>query len=208
MNVANVGIGHTIILFYINHRYLVYGFILILGIIEGPILSITLGILLRIGYFSFLPIYIVLVISDLIGDVILYTIGYFYGFKSVLKLGKWFGLTEKHIEKVQIMFKRHHEKILFTSKLTGGFGFSVATILTAGISKIPFFRFISINGLGQLIWTGLLLIIGYFFGSFYMSIPSIVGKIIFITLIIVLSLIIFYFNYKKNKNKKINTIHL
>ena len=193
-------IKHSIILFGNHYPYLVYGLILFLSIVEGPVLAITLGILLKVGYFYFVPVYLVLIAGDLIGDTLLYTLGYRYGRNIITKVGNLFGFNTKHVEKIERLFNQYHEKILFFSKLTNGFGFSAVILFTAGITRIPFTRFITINTIGQFAWSGMLLAVGYFFGSLYEAIPSTTGKIILASISIVFCLIaIRYINHKKKQ---------
>ena len=54
----------------------------------------------------------------------------------------------------------------------------MVTLITAGMVKIPFWKYLGVNLLGQFIWTGILIGIGYFFSSVYVSIDqhSIIGK--------------------------------
>ena len=53
-----------------SHPYVIYGIIVVLACAEGPYLSMICGFFLRFGYFLFWPLYIALMVGDLIGDVI------------------------------------------------------------------------------------------------------------------------------------------
>ena len=48
-----------------------------------------------------------------------------------------------------------------------GFGFALATLITAGMVRVDFKRYAIYNLLGGFIWTGLLVGAGYFFGNLY-----------------------------------------
>jgi len=128
------------------------------------------GILLRLGFFYFLPIYLSLMLGDFAADIAWYWIGFYSGRSFVERFGKYFSLTPEVVERVEFFFHKHQDKILFISKITMGFGFAMATLLTAGIVKIPFKRYVLFNFLGGFIWTGILLGTGYFFGNLYSSI--------------------------------------
>src|SRR6185369_227465 len=139
------------------HTYLIYLVIVVLGFIEGPILSIICGIIIRLGYFDFTPVYISLMVGDLIGDTFLYYMGYFFGHKFVKKFGKYVGVNEENVGKVTKIFHDYQNSILWISKITSGFGFAIATLVTAGIVKIPFKTYFTINFLGQFIWSAILI---------------------------------------------------
>ncbi len=177
---------HWLIQFGLHHAYLIYGVILLVAIVEGPILSVLLGILLRLGYFRFIPVYIALMMGDLIGDVIWYYIGYHYGRSALKKFKKFFSFSEQKIERVETLFHTHKYKILFISKITNGFGLALAVLTTAGIMRVRFWKFIRVNILGQLVWSGMLLALGYFFGTAYTQIHSLFGKMTIIGIALVM----------------------
>ena len=182
------------------HPYAVYLLILVLAFAEGPFLSLTSGALLYAGFFSFWPIYFVLMLGDLIGDVFLYYLGYRYGHNFAVKFGKYLKLTEAHIEKAKELFHKHKNWILLFSKTTNGLGFAVAVLFTAGMSKIPFWRYIGINILGQLIWSGMLIALGYFFSHAYVQINNTLGKVTLVLGgIIALLLFIKYIKYIRSR---------
>jgi len=182
------------------HNYIVYGIIVVVACAEGPILSMIGGVLIKLGYFSFLPLYFALMAGDLIGDIVWYYIGRFYGHGFIRRFGKYFDLTEESVAKVTKIFHTYKHHILIISKITNGFGFALVTLMTAGMVKIPFWRYMMVNCLGQLIWTGLLLGIGYYFSGLYMTIDSIIGKL---TIAIGFALVLYGFmRYKKYLKKR------
>ena len=178
-----------------SHTYLIYALIVALACAEGPILSMIFGVLLRLGYFSFIPVYAALMLGDLIGDVIWYFIGYRYGHAFIARFGKYWNISEEGVEKVTKLFHKHKHSILFISKITNGFGFALVTLMTAGMIKIPFWRYMTINLVGQFAWSGILLGVGYFFGEAYTEVNDWFGRI---SLGILFLIVIFALNgYKK-----------
>jgi membrane-associated protein len=88
------------------------------------------------------------------------------------RFGKAFGIGMREIEHFEKLFHTHDTKILLISKLTMGFGFAFATLAGAGAAKVPFKKYFIINLVGGLVWTGILIFIGYFFGNLYFSISE------------------------------------
>ena len=160
-----------IISYLITYRYVL---IVPLTIIEGPIVMVICGFLLRtgIGQFDTIPLYTALVISDLIGDIGWYLVGRFWGLPFVQKYGHFFSITEKTVKKTTNLFHKYHNRILFISKVTMGFGFALVILITAGIAKVPFKKYLVFNVSGQFIWTAILLLVGYFFGNLYFTIDK------------------------------------
>ena len=74
------------------------------------------------------------------------------------------------------------------------------TLITAGMVKIPFYKYFVINLLGQLVWSGILVGIGYYFSQWYIQIDSWMGKIgLCAGAIVLIVVFIQYTKYVKNK---------
>lgn len=170
-----------------------YAIIVLLGIPEGPILSVLGGFLWRLGILSFLPLYISLMAADLIGDVAWYNIGYHWGPKFIGRFGHLFNITEKNVATIERLFHKHKDWVLFVSKITSGFGFAIVTLMTAGLVRIPFRRYMTLNAAGQLIWTGALIGVGYSFGHFYNQIHDLFGRLSILSGFIILGFLLMGF---------------
>lgn len=149
-----------------------YAIALPLAFVEGPIVMLLSGILIRSGFFDFWPIYFLLMAGDLIGDATWYWIGRRGGRTFIEKYGRFVSVTNERIERVEKFFQSHHTSILFISKITMGFGFAVATLMAAGAARVSFRKYMLINFLGGFIWTGFLIGIGFFLGNLYVTIDK------------------------------------
>jgi membrane-associated protein len=193
-------IASWIVDFGITHYYLVYAVIALIACAEGPWISIILGVVLRLGFLYFWPIYIALMLGDLIGDVIWYYIGRRYGHSFIAKHGHRFNITEEAVARLTRLFHKHKHVVLFLSKISNGMGFALVTLMTAGMARIPFGRYIVVNAVGQLIWTGFLISTGFFFSSLYITVNNVIGKISLTAGIVALAFLGYrYFAYLKKK---------
>lgn len=84
-----------------------------------------------------------------------------------------------------------------------GFGFALVTLVTAGIVKISFKRYITINFFGQFFWTGFLILIGYIFGNLYQNVDNVLGKMSVAALFVMaFAVLVGYGKYVKTKITK------
>src|SRR5882724_9313264 len=105
-----------------------YWVILPLAIVEGPVIMLFCGFIVRIGGLALIPTYFLLMTGDFIGDVLWYGIGR-YGARSVIeRFGKYLSISVGDFERFERLFHDHQTKILFISKITMGFGFALATL--------------------------------------------------------------------------------
>ncbi len=183
-----------------SYPYLVYGLIIVLACAEGPILSMIFGILLKLGYFYLIPVYTALMVGDLLGDIVWYWIGRNFGHRFIQGYGKYFSISEERVEKVSALFHRYKDSILFVSKICNGFGFALVTLMTAGMVKIPFRRYIIINLAGQFIWTGILLGIGFSFSNLFVAANNIFEKASVVAIFVVL--IVLFVGFTRYLKKK------
>lgn len=147
-----------------------YPVIFLITFIEGAMIMTICGFFLHLGYVSFWPVYLTLMAGDLTGDIVWYNVGSHFAHPLVEKYGKYFGLTPALVEKTRNVFQNHQKKILFLSKITMGFGLPLVALLVAGMSKMPFRKYITSLFFGQIFYTGILIALGYFFGDLYVKI--------------------------------------
>jgi len=197
-------IASWIISFGLAHEYLVYAIIVALACAEGPWLSLIFGVLIRLGYFSLWPVYLSLMLGDLIGDAIWYYIGRRYGHSFIAKRGKYFNITEEGVARMSNLFHRYKHSVLFLSKISNGLGFALATLMTAGMVRIPFWRYMAVNIIGQFVWTGLLLAVGYWFSHLYITIGSLLGKMTLLAAAVVAAILGYqYYRYIRGRVEKL-----
>lgn len=164
-----------------------YALVFIGCIVEGPVVMLTSGFLLRGAQFQLVPLYFTLMAGDFAADIAWYGVGRYGARRLINRFGHWFNITPEIITKIEKRFYIYQDKILFLSKITMGFGFALATLIVAGMLHVSFKRYVILNILGGFIWTALLLVVGYFFGHIYYSLagPLRTGFIIFAVIVVV-----------------------
>lgn len=174
-----------------NHDVLVYGLIVVLSFFWGPIISLMSGLLLKAGVLYFLPAYFCLMAGELLGDIAWYALGYRWGYSFIARFGKYFSIDIKKVEVVQKAFNKYHDSILFISKLTTGLGFAPVVLFTAGLSRVPFRRYMALNGFGQIFWTAGMLLIGFELGNLYTAVGAKLDLLSIAAIAIIIFLLLF-----------------
>jgi membrane protein DedA with SNARE-associated domain len=187
------------IFFFLQH----YGYwiMLPLMIIEGPVVTIISALLASLGAFNVWLVFIFSVTGDIIGDVFLYEIGYFRGLNFVKRFGKYIGITEKLVMRMEKYFAKHGGKTIFIVKST--VGLSWATFIAAGIVKMNFKKFLKYSFLGGVVWSGFLVSMGYFYGYLWREMKQYIEWIGWIIFALALITFVFVNIYKSYQSKKI-----
>src|SRR3989344_2796337 len=162
-----------------------YVFLVPGALFVGPLVSLTAGLLIRLGALELFATASILMVTELLGDVFWYWVGHHWGESFVRKFGRFVGIYETRVATVQRLYHVHHDKIIIISKLTAGFGFAPAIYFTAGLSHVPFRRYMGINIIGQVIWTSAMLAIGYYLGHFYLQVNGALERVFFIAAVVV-----------------------
>jgi len=178
-----------------------YPAMLLLMTLEGPIVTIIAAFLASLGYFNIFAVFGLSVLGDVLGDVILYFIGYFGGHKIIPKAQRFLKIKDSVIEKLKKKFHENSGRIIFYVKSTTGL--SYITFITAGSIRMKLSKFVKFSILGGLVWSSFLVIIGYFFGY---AAERISEYIKYAGIVILAGAIVFFIGlsiYKKRHTKEI-----
>ncbi len=170
-----------------------------LAVVEGPILTVIAGLFVKTGVLNLYLVYIIVVLGDMFGDTLAYSIGRFGGPLVLRKFSKLWGITDAKVQKAKEYFDLHHHKTLIFSKIIHGVG--VAGLITAGNLKISYKKFFFMCLCVSLMQSAILLTIGVLFGHAYAKINQYLG--FFSSATIILAAVIILIIYVKSKAKKI-----
>lgn len=106
-------------------------------------------------------LFALLATAAILGDTANYWIGHFMGPKVFTTNSRF--LKREHLERTQAFYEKHGGKTIFLARF-------IPIIRTfapfvAGIGKMRYGYFISYNIIGGIVWTGLFITVGYFFGN-------------------------------------------
>ncbi len=189
--------GQYIFEFLRNYGYFV---MLPLMIVEGPVVTIIAAMLASLGAFNVFAVLILSIVGDMAGDIILYGLGYRYGLGFVRRAGKYIGITETLVARMEKYFARHGGKTIFAVKSTTGLCWAAFT--AAGIVKMDFKKFVKYSFLGGIVWSGFLVAMGYFYGYLWREIKQYlesIGWIISGLAIVTFAAITLYKNWRAKK---------
>jgi membrane protein DedA with SNARE-associated domain len=150
-----------------KYGYVGIALILILGGLGLPIPEempiIVAAILTRNGQMIIWPALASCLAGVLIGDFVVYLLGYFYGEKVLsLPLTRRF-LTRRREAQIKGYFHRHGFKILVSGRLMPGF--RTAAYLTAGILRLPTLRLLLTDLVAATLSTLLMFGLGFLFAE-------------------------------------------
>ncbi|WP_298010778.1 MULTISPECIES: DedA family protein [Anaerolinea] len=108
-----------------------------------------------------LMLWALLALAAVLGDTANYWIGHFVGPKVFTQESRWF--KREYLDRTHAFYEKHGGKTIFLARF-------IPIIRTfapfvAGIGRMRYGYFISYNVIGGIVWTGLFIGAGYFFGN-------------------------------------------
>lgn len=185
----------------VTYKYLI---LLPIAVVEGPIISIIAAFLASQGYLNVYIVYSIAVFGNVIGDTIYYSIGRVGRHTFIAKYGHYIGITDDRVKATEEHYKNHLLKTLIFSKLINA-GIEIF-LVTAGIAKVDFKKFIGGVFLVEIPKNILIVLIGYYFGKSYILIGKYLDNYFMAAGIFLVAIIIGFIIYKIIKQKRINLV--
>lgn len=140
---------------------------------------------------------LVVVSAAILGNMVNYTIGRFFG-KQLFSNPRSKIFRQDYLRKGEIFFEKHGGKAIVMTRFVP----IVRTFVpfTAGMSGMDYPRFIFYNVFGALLWVGIFLYAGYFFGNLPVIRQNFTLLIFAIIFVSILPIIIEYWKTRKAAN--------
>jgi membrane protein DedA with SNARE-associated domain len=172
----------------LKYKYLI---LFPLAAVEGPVLALTCGFLVYLGYLQIVPVYLVFVLGDVIPDIVYHSIGRF-GSKSkvVEKYKPRWGIIYNNLALIERLWKNHAGKTMLLTKFA--FGLSTPLLISAGLVGMSLRRFLSYTLPISLVNYAVILALGYYLGHSYKLAE---GYLQYFGLVVVIALVLFIVGY-------------
>ena len=118
----------------------------------GETVLIAAAVYAGAGQLNIVVVVLVALLAAVAGDNVGYAIGRYGGRRVVVRFGRYVGLTATRVDSAERFFARHGGKIIVVARFVEGL--RQANGIIAGISGMPWLRFLSFNVLGALLWVG------------------------------------------------------
>ncbi|HCA94018.1 MAG TPA: DedA family protein, partial [Cyanobacteria bacterium UBA9226] len=118
--------------------------------LPGETVTLVGGFLAGSGELNFWWVFASAAGGAILGGICGYWIGRYGGLPLLLKVGKFFGINEEKLQKVQAQFGQNASKAVFIGRFIALL--RVVASPLAGIAKMPFLKFMIYNVTGALAW--------------------------------------------------------
>lgn len=127
---------------------------------EGPMATLLGAAAASAGAMRPLLVFFAASAGNLTADTLWYAIGYMGKIEWLFHLGQRFGISRERLERLQGHMRKHAVKVLFFAKLS--MSLMIPSLIAAGLVKARWRSWFPAVFGGEIIWTGGLVLIGYF----------------------------------------------
>jgi membrane protein DedA with SNARE-associated domain len=126
--------------------------------VPGETALVAAGVLASRGHFSISAVIALAALGAIVGDNVGYWIGRIYGRRLFVR----FRRLEAVLPRAERFFRRHGGKAVFLARFVAGLRVTGAWM--AGISHMPWWRFLGWNAAGGIAWATVVGLVAYYFG--------------------------------------------
>ena len=139
-------------------------------------------------------------IGSLVAAALLYWVGRKIPNQSIFnwvdRYGKYLFIKSEDVKKALDWFEKYGHRVVFFGRMVPAVRSLIS--IPAGMSHMPFWKFMLYSSVGTIIWTTFLACVGYYFGNNIELMQQIFSRVGYVIITIVLILVAYFF-YKKSK---------
>jgi membrane protein DedA with SNARE-associated domain len=137
-----------------------YFLLAFLVLIEGPIAVLAASAAASAGLMRPGLVFFSAAVGNLTADSLWWLLGYAGKPEWIHSVGRRLRIRESQIEHLKHAMTKHATRVMFLCKIT--LSFSIPALIAAGLLRIPWRRWFPWFVLAELLWTGSLVLIGYY----------------------------------------------
>jgi len=137
-------------------KYLILAFLVA---VEGPAATLLGAAAAGIGVMQVKFVFLFASMGNLTADTIWYSLGYAGKQAWLLRVGRWLGIRNREFQRLRSKMHHYAPRILLVAKITSGL--VIPSLVAAGLVRVPWKKWFPPVAIGELIWTGSLVFIGF-----------------------------------------------
>lgn len=143
--------------------------------------------------------------GSLLAAALLYWIGYKFNHDSIFRFvdryGRYMFIKSSDVKKSLDWFEHYGHRIVFFGRMIPAVRSLIS--IPAGMSHMPFWKFMFFSGLGTIIWTTFLACVGFYFGENQQIMQQIFSQVshgIILIVLVIIAILLYRRQLRKMKN--------
>ncbi|MBF0179442.1 MAG: DedA family protein [Magnetococcales bacterium] len=131
--------------------------------VPSELVMIPAGYLISIGKLGWTGSVVASSLGSIVGSLGSYYLALWLGTPIILRFGRYFLITEKHLQQTETFFARHGEISIFTGRFIPGVRHLIS--MPAGLGRMRIPPFLLYTFAGATLWNIILLVFGFLIGE-------------------------------------------
>lgn len=186
--------------------YAVFGILLLCGMglpVPEDITLVTAGIISALGTGNVHWMVFVSYMGVMMGDSLMYAIGWHFG--PTLRQKRWFAklLTPERMEKVDYMFRRYGNRLIFVARFLPGLRAPIF-VITGITRRVRYWQFALMDGLAAILSVPLFVYVGYYGAENHEWLVEKMREFKYATiaLVLIVAVVAAYYLWKRKKRRE------
>jgi membrane protein DedA with SNARE-associated domain len=152
------------------------------------------------GHLNIFAVALTAFLAAVVGDSVGYWIGRRGGRPLIQRYGRYVRLTPPRLDRVSRFMSRHGPKMVVVARFVEGLRQFNGVV--AGMTGMPFPRFLACNALGAVLWVGCWSAVGYFAGNHLDQITATVSRYVAVAVGLAILVLIAYVWRRRRTHRK------
>ncbi len=165
-----------------------YFLLALLVAVEGPAATLVAAWASSNNLLNPVVVFFAASTGNLLADILWYSLGYLGKLEWLERLGSLVGLRQSTVRRLETTIESNAPRLIFIAKLT--LGFVIPVLFATGMARVPLRRWLPVLLIGETIWTGALVVLGFTLGKYLqtlklgLQIVTVAGGAIFLVILI------------------------
>lgn len=162
-----------------------YILLVLLVATEGPVSTLLGAAAAATGILDLRYVFVGAFVGNVLGDCLWYSVGSVNTLDRIYRYGRWIGVREHHLEKLERGMHAHAVKLIAVSKLA--IGLIIPTLIAAGLARVPWRRWFPLVLAIETVWTIVVVNLGFHGAGFIAEMEQgiqIVGAVVLLFLLL------------------------
>jgi membrane protein DedA with SNARE-associated domain len=168
-------------------------------IMEGPVATLAGAVASASGYMKPAGVFFTAAVANLTADILWINLGYIGKLEWIERYGRFLGVNKSLVSRLREDTQKHAGKLLLLTKLT--LGFAIPALIATGLSRVPVRRWIPSLILGEILWSGTLVLSGYYLARYTQTLEKGVGMVALAGTIIGIAGLIYYLSHHRKTHR-------
>lgn len=143
------------------------------------------------GRFSYLAVFVIATLAQVIGGLAGYLIGRYGGEPFLEKYGKYLLISKHDLAKAHQAFAKHGKWITMVGRCVPGIRGLIG--YPAGVAEMKLKPFLFYTTIGSAVWSGLLMLLGWFVGDHLDTLDLLASRFSLVGIVLLVGILVWHF---------------